>query len=95
MLIADVELVATCDLLNTNRTKLEKLLHRVFAEHQLDIEIKERFGKPSVPRTLFLVPLLVIDGVIEKLENESLTEFEYCPSTDTLEKRESRNSGPS
>lgn len=87
-LMADVEVVATYELFNINRTKLENLLHRVFAAAQLDIEIKDRFGKPSVPREWFLVPLPVIDEVIEKLKNGSLTEFEYDPATATLKKRE-------
>jgi len=86
-LMADVEVVATYELFNINRTKLENLLHRVFAAAQLDIEIKDRFGKPSVPREWFLVPLPVIDDVIEKLKNGSLTEFEYDPSTATLTNR--------
>jgi len=86
-LMADVEVVATYELFNINRTKLENLLHRVFAAAQLDIEIKDRFGKPSVPREWFLVPLPVIDDVIEKLKNGSLTEFEYNPSTATLTNR--------
>jgi hypothetical protein len=86
-LMADVEVVATYELFNINRTKLENLLHRVFAAAQLDIEIKDRFGKPSVPREWFLAPLPVIDDVIEKLKNGSLTEFEYDPSTATLTNR--------
>ena len=86
-LMADVEVVATYELFNINRTKLENLLHRVFAAAQLDIEIKDRFGKPSVPREWFLVPLPVIDDVIEKLKNGSLTEFEHNPSTATLTNR--------
>jgi hypothetical protein len=87
-LMADVEVVATYELFNINRTRLENLLHRVFAAAQLDIEIKDRFGKPIVPREWFLVPLPVINEVIEKLKNASLTEFEYDPSTATLKKRE-------
>jgi hypothetical protein len=89
-LMADVEVVKTYELFNINRTKLENLLHRVFAAAQLDIEIKDRFGKPSMPREWFLVPLTVIDDVIEKLKNGSLTEFEYNPSTATLEARGSQ-----
>ena len=33
-----------------NRTKLENIFHRVFGTAQLDIEIKDRFGKPVIPR---------------------------------------------
>jgi hypothetical protein len=86
-LMADVEVVATYELFNINRTKLENLLHRVFSAAKLDIEVKDRFGKPSVPREWFLVPLPVIDDVIEKLKDGTLTEFEYDPTTATLKKR--------
>ena len=60
-LMADVEVVATYELFNINRTKLENLIHRVFDPARLDIEIKDRFGNPVVPREWFLVPLFVID----------------------------------
>src|SRR3546814_4522529 len=45
-LMADVEIVATYTLYNINRVKLENLIHRIFAPAQLNIEIKDRFGKP-------------------------------------------------
>ena len=45
--MADVEVVATYELFNINRTKLENLIHRMFSLARLDIEIKDRFGKPS------------------------------------------------
>lgn len=84
-LMADVEVVATYQLFNINRTKLENLLHRVFASAQLDIEIKDRFGKPSVPREWFLVPLKAIDDAVEKLKDGTLAEVSYNPETATLE----------
>jgi hypothetical protein len=43
--MADVEVVATYELYNISRTKLEKLIHRVFDSARLDIEIKDRFGQ--------------------------------------------------
>jgi hypothetical protein len=46
--MADVEVVATYELYNISRTKLEKLIHRVFDPARLDIEIKDRFGQPVV-----------------------------------------------
>ena len=48
-LMADVEVVATYELYNINRTKLENLIHRVFDPARLDIEIKDRFGQPGHP----------------------------------------------
>ena len=87
-LMADVEVVATYELFNINRTKLENLLHRVFANAQLDIVIEDRFGKPVSPREWFLVPFSVIEEVVERLKDGSLAQFEYDPNSATLEVRE-------
>ena len=78
-LMADVEIVTTYKLLNINRTKLENLLHRVFEPVRLDISIIDRFGKPVTPREWFLVPLFVIDDVVEKIKDGTLTKFAYDP----------------
>ena len=86
-LMADVEIVATYELFNINRTKLENLLHRVFANAQLDIEIEDRFGKPVSPREWFLVPFSVIEEVVERLKDGSLAQFQYDPASATLEVR--------
>lgn len=78
-LMADVEIVTTYKLLNINRTKLENLLHRVFEPVRLDISIIDRFGTPVTPREWFLVPLFVIDDVVEKIKDGTLTKFAYDP----------------
>ena len=49
-LMADVELVATYELYNINRTKLENIIHKFFEPVKLDIQINDRFGQPVVPR---------------------------------------------
>ena len=76
-LLADVEVVATYELYNINRTKLENLIHRIFDPARLDIEIKDRFGNPVVPREWFLVPLAVIEEVIERINDGSIEQFHY------------------
>lgn len=79
-LMADVEIIAKYELYNINRTKLENLLHRVFAPGKLDLEIKDRFGTPMRPREWFLVPLDVIDDAVERIKENKLTEVVYDPS---------------
>jgi len=76
-LMADVEIVATYELYNISRSKLENLLHRFFEPAKLDIEIEDRFGNPIVPREWFLVPLFVIDEVIEKVKDGSIVDYVY------------------
>ena len=82
--MADVEIVATYELFNINRTKLENLIHRVFGPARLDIEIKDRFGNPVIPREWFLVPLFVIDEAVEKIKVGTITGYVYDPKTATL-----------
>jgi hypothetical protein len=83
-LMADVEVIATYDLYNINRTKLENLLHRFFEGARLDVQITDRFGNPVVPREWFLVPLFVIDQVVEKIKEGTLGDYRYDSQTAEL-----------
>lgn len=91
-LMADVEIVATYELFNINRTKLENIIHRVFGPARLDIEIKDRFGNPVIPREWFLVPLFVIDEAVNHIKDGTIGEYSYDPSSASLvpQKREGR-----
>lgn len=85
-LLADVEIVVTYKLFNVNRTRLENILHRVFSAAQLDLTIEDRFGNPVKPKEWFLVPLPVIDQVVERIRDGSIVEYEYDPLTASLKK---------
>jgi hypothetical protein len=76
-LLADVEIVATYKLANVNRRGLEMVLHRVFAKARLDLELKDRFGSQVEPREWFLVPLTVIDEVIERIKDGTIAGLRY------------------
>ncbi|MBL8497345.1 MAG: GIY-YIG nuclease family protein [Nitrosomonas sp.] len=79
-LMAEVEIIATYELSNINRIRLENLIHRFFEPAKLNIEIKDRFGNPVVPREWFLVPLYIIDEAIEKIRNGTIVNFQYDPN---------------
>ncbi len=83
-LMADVEVAATYQLYNISRVKLENIIHRVFDPVQLDVEIKDRFGNPVKPREWFLVPLFVIDEVVERIKDGTIPQFVYDPRTARL-----------
>jgi T5orf172 domain len=83
-LLADVEIVATFKLANINRKGLEALLQKFFAIAQLDLELPDRFGIPVKPREWFLVPLEVIEEVIEKIMEGTIDQFRYVPETASL-----------
>jgi hypothetical protein len=83
-LMADVEIVATYKLSNINRVKLENLIHRIFDPARLEIEIKDRFGNPIIPREWFLVPRFVIDEVVAKIKDGTIINFRYDPKSAKL-----------
>lgn len=83
-LMADVEVIATYELFNVNRTRLENLIHRVFDSARLDIEIKDRFGQPVIPREWFLVPLFVVNEAVDRIRDGTITDYLYDPKTAAL-----------
>lgn len=78
-LLAKVEVVASYKLAGINRTKMENLFHRLFAAARLNITISDRFGNPVKPKEWFLVPLFIIDEVVERIKDGSITQYTYDP----------------
>jgi hypothetical protein len=76
-LLADVEIVATYVLFNVNRVKLENLIHRFFEPARLDLEMKDRFGRPFRPREWFLVPLEAIDEAVRRIKDGTIVDCRY------------------
>lgn len=85
-LMADVEIIATYKLANISRSKLENVIHRFFSTAKLDIEIKDRFGKPVTAREWFLVPIFVIDEMVEKIKDGTISDYYYDPASAKLRK---------
>lgn len=83
-LMAPVEIIATFQLIDINRTALENLLHRFFAPARLDILIRDRFADPVRPREWFVAPLPAIQDAVAKIQNGSLHRYEYRPSQAAL-----------
>ena len=83
-LLAEVEVVASYKLAEINRTKLENIFHRIFADAQLDLTIEDRFGQPVRPREWFLVPLHVIDEAVQRIRDGSITDVIYDPKSARL-----------
>jgi hypothetical protein len=86
-LLADVEVVATYELFNINRSKLENLIHRIFEPARFDVEILDRFGRPVVPREWFMVPLFVIDEAVERIRDRTIVNYHYDPASAQLVKQ--------
>jgi hypothetical protein len=87
-LMANVEIVASYELYNINRTKLENLIHRIFEPARLEIEIMDRFGRPVTPREWFLVPLFVIDEAVSRIKDGTISEYVYDPQAAGLTQKD-------
>ena len=83
-LLAEVEIVATFKLANINRKRLEALLQKFFGSARLDLKLQDRFGLPVKPKEWFLVPLEVIEEVIEKVKEGTIDQFRYDPESASL-----------
>jgi hypothetical protein len=58
----------------------------VFDPAQLDIELRDRFGNPVKPREWFLVPLFVVNEVVERIKDGTITGHVYDPKAARLVK---------
>lgn len=76
-LFADVEIIDSRACFNVNIQKLEGLIHRFFAEACLDIDLYDKSGNRYIPREWFVVPLHVIDEVIQLLLNGNIVNYRY------------------
>lgn len=76
-LLAGVDVVATYKLYDVDRPRLEGLIHRVLDGVRFDVAIPDRFGKPVRPREWFMVPLPIIDEIVERIGDGTLTGMIY------------------
>ena len=76
-LMADVHLVSKIQCYNFNPHKFEQLIHRFFAEVCLNVDIHDDKGRRITPREWFVVPLPIIDKVIDCILDGSIINYEY------------------
>ncbi len=86
-LFAKADLVASFELFNIKRNKLETLLHKIFASARLEVEIPDRFGKAYHPKEWFCVPLETIQDAIEKIKDGSIVDYQFNIEFGILESR--------
>jgi len=84
-LLSDVEVVATYELYNLDAGKLENIILKIYSNIKLDIELKDRFGKPYNPREWFMVPLPVVREAIEKIKDGTISKYLYNINSGQLE----------
>ena len=86
-LLGEVEVVDEFTLYNVNRKKLENMLHKIFADAQVQLTIPDRFGKPVQPREWFLVTQEAVAKAVEYIQSGEIQNFIYDHKTAIFVKR--------
>lgn len=76
-LMAPVEIVAVYKCLNMNTQKLEHLIHHFFGNVKLDMSYRSADGSSYIPSEWYVVPLDVLDRVINLIINGEIIHYRY------------------
>lgn len=80
-LMAPVEVVASYECYNMNTQKFENLVHTVFKDVCIDVEIADLQGNMCKPREWFSVPLEQINTAIDLIVNGQIVNYRYNSAT--------------
>lgn len=87
-LMACVDIVATYKLTGDYQPiKVESLIHRIFADAKVDMEIMDGSGLPYTPDEWYSVPIEVIEEAIGRVADKSIVNFVYNPKAQILEEK--------
>lgn len=86
-LMAEVELVSEFKCYNLNAQRFEQLLDNFFAEVCLNIDVFDHKRERRMPREWFVVPLPVIQRVIEMIVSGEIVGFRYNSINENIEVR--------
>ena len=86
-LMAPVQIVETVQIVNMNSHIFETIMHQVFNAVQFQLKVYDEEGNLHVPTEWFVVPLEIINLVIQKIVDKSITQYSYNAELQCLEKR--------
>lgn len=86
-LMAPVEIVASYKVVNLHSQKFEDLIHQVLKAAQFHITVVDDEGHIHEPKEWFVVPLSVVNTIIEKIIDGSIVRCTYNPELQCLEKK--------
>lgn len=90
-LMAPVRIVATYKVVNMNSQKFEDLVHQLLKPVQFQVSVFDDKGTEHEPQEWFVVPLPVVDVIIQKIMDGSIVGYTYNPQMECLEKRVVKN----
>ena len=86
-LMAPVKIEATYKVVNLNSQKFEDLVHQLLKSVQFQVSVYDDKGIEHQPQEWFVVPLPVVDVIINKIMDGSIIGYTYNPQMECLEKR--------
>ncbi|MCR4959690.1 MAG: GIY-YIG nuclease family protein [Prevotella sp.] len=86
-LMAPVKIVATYKVVNMNSQMFEDLIHQLLKPVQLQVYVYDEQGVGHQPQEWFVVPLPVVDVIIQKMMDGTIVGYTYHPQLECLEKR--------
>lgn len=86
-LMALVKVQASYKVVNMNSQKFEDLIHQLLKPVQFQVSVFDEKGIEHQPQEWFVVPLPVVDIIIQKIMDGSILGYTYNPQLECLEKR--------
>lgn len=84
-LMDKVVIVAAWKTFNMNTQKFEALIHTFFSAVQFRMQLVDPSGARFTAREWYIVPLGIIESVINRIIDESIIHYRYNPSLSSLE----------
>lgn len=89
-LMDKVKLISSWKTYNMNTHKFEQLIHQFFSAAQFRFEVKDEKGNKYRAIEWYVVPLGIIETVINRIVDKSIVYYRYNPSLQSLEKIEDK-----
>jgi hypothetical protein len=85
-LMAPVKIESTYKIINMNSHVFETLIHQVLNTVQMQITVTDKSGVAYHPKEWYVVPFPVIETIISKILDRTITKYIYNPRLKCLEK---------
>lgn len=85
-LMAPVQIMTTAQIVNMNSFVFESLIHQFFNAVQFHVKVYDDEGAEHTPSEWYVAPLEIIEKVIEKIVDGSITQYSYNAELQKLEK---------
>lgn len=84
-LMDKVKIEASWKTYNMNTQKFENLIHQFFSAVQFNFIVKDKEGKKFKTLEWYIVPISIIETVINRFIDKSIVNYRYNPSLESLE----------